>query len=153
MTLKSRRVGDDHVLTPTRGLVGGKETTELMAAADPIVAQGTPHIVVDLGEIDFVGSMGMSALVKIHTSCITRGGWLRLARISRRIHDALEITRLIMVFDTFDTIEEAIVGQVAQKESPPRAKEKKAAAPAAQVARDEAARTHGGEAGRTRHRS
>ena len=108
MNLETHVIGDVHVLTLHRNLAGGKETQELNAAADAIIAKGTPRIVIDLGKIDFLSSLGLSAFVKIHTSCINRGGWLRIARIGKRIHDVLLITRLVMVFETADTVEDAI---------------------------------------------
>lgn len=115
MNLETHRMGDVHVLTLHRNLAGGKETQELHAAVDAILGEGTPRIVIDLGKIDFLSSLGLSAFVKIHTSCVNRGGWMRIARVSKRIHNVLLITRLVMVFDTADTVEQAVASGRAEE--------------------------------------
>jgi anti-sigma B factor antagonist len=115
VNLETHVVEDVHVLTLHRNLAGGKETQELHAAVDAILARSTPRIVIDLGKVDFLSSLGLSAFVKIHTSCVNRGGWMRIARISKRIHNVLLITRLVMVFDTADTVEQAIASGRAEE--------------------------------------
>ena len=96
------------VLTPTRNLTGGTETEELLAAADQVLAQGTPRIVIDLGKVEWISSLGLAVLVTIHIRCTNRGGWMRLARVGHRIKSMLMVTKLILLFDTFDTVEEAL---------------------------------------------
>jgi anti-sigma B factor antagonist len=110
MNLDRETVGDVQVLTLKRSLTGGKETEELLAVADQIAAQGPPRIVIDLRKIDWIGSTGLGALVKVHVSCINREGWLRVAGIGKRIKNVFLVTRLILLFDTFETVDEAIAG-------------------------------------------
>ena len=96
------------VLTPNQNLTGSKETEELEAAANEVLKLDQPQIVIDLGKIDWVNSPGLGALVRIHVSCANRGGWMRVARVGKRIKNMLVITRVIMLFDTFDSPEEAV---------------------------------------------
>ncbi len=111
MNLEQHRVGDVHVLTPHKGLMGGEETRELSTAIQGIVASGAPKIVVDLGKVPFVNSTGLGALVAGHVSCKNREGWFRVARTTTRISNLFLITKLAFVFETFDSVEEALVGQ------------------------------------------
>ena len=108
MLVEQRSLGPVLVLTPTRNLTGGKETEELVAAAEQIRDQATPRIVIDLRKIEWISSPGLGALVKIHIGCAKRGGWMRLASVGKRVKDLLLVTRLIRLFDTFDTLEEAL---------------------------------------------
>jgi anti-anti-sigma factor len=110
MTLKRERRGDVHVVTPRTDLMGGHETHDLREAVQEIAAQAAPRIVVDLGEISWMNSLGLGALVAAHVTCSKRDGWLRIARIDRRIRSIFLITRLILILETFDTVEEAIAG-------------------------------------------
>jgi anti-anti-sigma factor len=96
------------VLTPHRELMGGNETRELREAVEEILAAGVPKIVVDLGNISWMNSLGVASLVATHVSCIKRGGWLRVARVGRRIHDIFLVTHLVRILDTYDTVEEAL---------------------------------------------
>ncbi len=110
MSFDMEKRGDVHVLTPRKDLSGGEETRELERAIQEIIAQGPPRIVIDLGKVSYVNSTGLGSLVAAHTSCRNRQGWLRLARIGKRINNLFLITRLAFVFETFDSVEEALAG-------------------------------------------
>ena len=88
------------VLIPRKNLTGGDETRELEQAIRGIADQGTPRIVVDLGNISYLSSAALGILVSAHMTCQRLEGWLRVARISKRIRDLLIISRLAMVFET-----------------------------------------------------
>jgi anti-sigma B factor antagonist len=103
--------GDIQLLTPRKDLMGGSETKELSDFIQEIVAKGEPKIVVDLGKVSFLNSTGLGALVAGHVSCKNHQGWLRLARSTKRISNLFLITKLAFVFETFETVEEALVGK------------------------------------------
>jgi anti-sigma B factor antagonist len=111
MKLGREQRGDAYVLTPHGDLMGGDETRELRQAVEEIVASGVPKIVVDLGNISWMNSVGVGSLVAAHVSCMKRGGWLRIARIGRRIHDIFLVSHLVFTLDTYDTVEEALAAE------------------------------------------
>jgi anti-anti-sigma factor len=96
------------VLVPQKDLKGGDETREVETEIKDAVAKGTPKVVVDLGKISFLNSTGLGALIAAHLSCQKNGGWLRVARTSKRINNLFLITRLNFVLDTYDTVEDAL---------------------------------------------
>jgi anti-sigma B factor antagonist len=110
MSLDKQVRGDIHVLTPRKNLQGGDETRELQQAVQEIVAIGVPKVVVDLGKISFLNSVGLGALVGAHTSCAKRSGWLRIAGIGSRIKNLFLVTKLTLVFDSYDSVDEAVAG-------------------------------------------
>ncbi len=110
MALEVEKRGDVHLLSPHKDLSGGEETREIERAVQEIVSQGTPHIIIDLGRVSYVNSAGLGSLVAAHTSCRNRQGWLRLAQIGKRIRNLFLITKLAFVFETFDTVDEALQG-------------------------------------------
>lgn len=110
MALDIEKRGDVHLLSPHKDLSGGEETREIERAIQEIVSQGTPRIVIDLGRVSYVNSAGLGSLVAAHTSCRNRQGWLRLAQTGKRIKNLFLITKLAFVFETFDTVEEALQG-------------------------------------------
>jgi anti-sigma B factor antagonist len=112
MNLEKRLVGDIHVLTPHKSLMGGEETRELSGAIQEIVSTaGQPKILIDLGKVSFLNSTGLGALVAGHVSCNNRQGWFRVARTTKRIDNLFLITKLSFVFETFDTVDEALQGE------------------------------------------
>jgi anti-sigma B factor antagonist len=110
MSLDREVRGEIEVLTPRKNLQGGGETKELQQVAQEIFARGVPRIVVDLGRISYMNSAGLGALVGLHSGCRSRQGWLRIARVSARIKDLFLVTKLTLVFDSYDSVEEAIEG-------------------------------------------
>lgn len=118
MNLDKRVIGDIHVITPHKNLLGGDETRELSTTIQDIVATSAPKIVIDLGKVSFLNSTGLGALVAGHVSCNNRQGWFRVARTTKRIDNLFLITKLSFVFETFDTVEEALVGENSRKDEP-----------------------------------
>ena len=111
MTLDREQRGDVHILTPRKNLQGGDETRDLQQAVQDIGGQGSvPKVVVDLGKISYMNSVGLGALVGAHTSCSNRKGWLRVARIGTRIKDLFLVTKLTLVFDSYESVDEAVDG-------------------------------------------
>jgi anti-sigma B factor antagonist len=110
MSLEKAKRGDKDVLTPKKDLSGGEETRELERAIQEIISQGVPMIVIDLGHVSYINSAGLGSLVALHTSCRNRQGFLRLAQIGKRIKNLFLITKLNFVFETFDSVEDALSG-------------------------------------------
>lgn len=110
MVLDKEKRGDVWILTPRKDLMGGEETRVLEQAIREIVSEGTPRIVCDLGRISYLNSTGLGSLVAAHMSCKNRQGFMRLANISKRIHNLFIITKLAFVFETFDSVDEAVAG-------------------------------------------
>jgi anti-anti-sigma factor len=65
-------------------------------------------VVLDLRRIDWVSSLGVEELRRIHYTCAQRNGWMRLACAGERITNIILTMRLDWVFDTFDTVDEAV---------------------------------------------
>jgi len=104
------RRGEIYIITPHKDLTDGHETREIEWAMDHILAEGPPHVVIDLGHVSFINSAALGTLVQALTSCTNRGGWFRVAQVGKRIHNLFLITRLSFAFDTYDTVEEALQG-------------------------------------------
>lgn len=65
-------------------------------------------IVLDLGEVPFMDSAGLGELVAAYTSAKRCGAIVKLANLTKKIDDLLDITRLSSVFETYESVEEAI---------------------------------------------
>lgn len=106
MNYETSLIGEVHVLTPTKNLVGGDETESLKAAVAEIAVIGGPRVVVDLGRIVWVSSLGIAGLMRARRTCIDQQGWFRLARLGKRIEHVIMTGGFI--FDTFETVEDAM---------------------------------------------
>lgn len=113
MTFDREQRGDVVVLTPKKDLQGGDETRALEGALAEILlasdaAKKPPLVVIDLSRISWLNSAGLGSLVKAHSSCSNRQGWVRLTGTGKRIKDLFLVTKLAFVFETFDTVDEAV---------------------------------------------
>jgi anti-sigma B factor antagonist len=67
-----------------------------------LLQQGHKHVLVNLGNVPYMDSAGLSELVQSYATTTRQGGQLKLLNTTRRIHDLLVITKLSTVFDLFD---------------------------------------------------
>ena len=74
------------------------------------VAEGRKRLVVDLGDVSFIDSSGLGALISGLKSARAAGGYLRIARASEQARLILELTTLHRVLPPFATVEEALAG-------------------------------------------
>jgi anti-sigma B factor antagonist len=68
----------------------------------------SPQIVLDLGNVTRIDSCGLGTLVALYASARRIGGDIKLANLGNHIREALQITRLVTVFEVFDNVEDAI---------------------------------------------
>lgn len=85
----------------------GDETEALRHKVKEMLEAGHARILLDLGEITYIDSVGLSTLVSSFTSARKAGGTLKLLHLPRGVHQLLQITRLSTVFEIFNDLETA----------------------------------------------
>jgi len=99
---------DGVMLLDLRGrLTLGEETEKLRGKVRQLVEGGYSRIILNLEEVSYIDSVGLSTLVASYTSARKQGGELKLLHLTKRVHDLLQITRLSTVFEIYDSLEEA----------------------------------------------
>ena len=73
-----------------------------------VVHQGGLNILVNLAGVDYVDSAGLGELVGAYTTVTRAGGKMKLLNLTKKMRDLLSITKLLTVFDTFDSEQEAL---------------------------------------------
>jgi anti-sigma B factor antagonist len=73
-----------------------------------LLQQGQRKLVLDLGNVSYVDSAGLGQLVQIHATTKSKGGALRLANVTKRLKDLLVVTKLVTVFDSYDSEADAV---------------------------------------------
>jgi anti-sigma B factor antagonist len=119
MATRSRHVGDIVVLDVSGRITLGEGNVILREIVRDLADKGSNRIVLNLNEVHYIDSSGLGELVKTHTTVRNKGGELKLASLSKRVHDLLEITRLSAVFDIQKDESSAI--QSFGGKAPPRA--------------------------------
>jgi len=88
-------------------IMGGEETTLFHGKLHEYINQSKKSVVIDLAKVDWMNSIGLGMLISALTTLRNAGGRLVLANIDK-IESILTITRLITVFDHYDSRDEAI---------------------------------------------
>lgn len=86
----------------------GDGSTLLRDTIRGLMANGEKQILVNLGEVSYIDSSGLGELVSAFTAVRGEGGELKLLRLTRKVHDLLQITKLYTVFDIHNDEAQAI---------------------------------------------
>lgn len=73
-----------------------------------LVQQGYKNVLLNLGEVSYVDSAGLGEIVQAYATVSKGGGALKLVNVTKRIKDLLAITKLLTVFETFDSEADAL---------------------------------------------
>jgi len=108
MQIEERAVGDVVVLDLKGRVTLGDGDELLKDKVNSLVNRGFKKIVLNLAEVPYVDSAGLGEIVRTYTTVSRQGGSLKLLNLTKRISDLLSITKLLTVFETFDTENEAL---------------------------------------------
>lgn len=89
-------------------IMGGPDATLLNEKLYELIDAKKTKVVANLKKVDWMNSSGLGILIGGLTTMRNNGGDLKLANITDRIQSLLMITKLLSVFETFDTTEKAI---------------------------------------------
>jgi anti-sigma B factor antagonist len=84
-------------------IVLGEESNALREELKGLIAAGKKKIVLNMAEIDYIDSSGLGALVAAHLSAKTAGASIRLCDLGNKFHEVLQLTKLLTIFDVYDT--------------------------------------------------
>lgn len=108
MNIKERVIDGVSVLDLSGKIVLGEGDLQVKDRIKDLLAEGQKQILLNLGEVSYVDSAGLGALISSYTTVKREGGQLKLVNLTKRIQDLLAITKLITVFDCFDGEKEAL---------------------------------------------
>lgn len=108
MQIAERQSGSVTVLDLSGRITLGEDSTLLKDKLHSLLHQGKKHVLLNLGEVQYVDSAGLGALVSAYTTVTREGGALKLASITKKLEDLLSITKLLTVFETYDSEDEAL---------------------------------------------
>ncbi len=108
MEIAERKVSDVTILDLSGKMTLGEGDEMLKQAINTLLAAGTKKLILNLGNVPYIDSAGLGEVVRTHTTVSRQGGSLKLLNLTKRIEDLLSITKLLTVFDTYDSEAEAI---------------------------------------------
>ncbi|MBI4442883.1 MAG: STAS domain-containing protein, partial [Acidobacteria bacterium] len=67
-----------------------------------ILSRGQHKILLNLGDVSYIDSSGLGTLVSGYSSVTGRQGQMKLLNLTKKVHDLLQVTKLLTVFEVFD---------------------------------------------------
>lgn len=108
MEIAERTVSDVTVLDLKGKMTLGEGDELLKDKINSMLASGKKKLVLNLEGVPYIDSAGLGEIVRTYTTVSRQGGSLKLLNLTKRIEDLLSITKLLTVFETFDSEAEAV---------------------------------------------
>ena len=108
MQITERSIGDVMILDLKGKITLGAGDELLKDKVNSLVNQGHKKLLLNLAEVPYLDSAGLGEVVRAYTTVSRQGGSLKLLNLTKRITDLLSITKLLTVFETFESDEEAV---------------------------------------------
>ncbi len=110
MSVKTRTIlnGKIGIIEVKGSLVGDKDTDEFREAVADLIEQGNKSLVIDLHKVNYMNSSGIGSVIAVHSSYNKNGGAVKLAGLTSNVQNLFVVTKLIDVFDVFDSVDQAV---------------------------------------------
>ena len=108
MLIEERVVGDVTILDLKGKITLGEGDEALKDKINSLTLQDRRRILLNLEGVPYIDSAGLGEIVRTYTTVSRQGGQLTLVNLTKRIEDLLSITKLLTVFETFDSEKDAL---------------------------------------------
>jgi anti-sigma B factor antagonist len=108
MKISNRQVDGVTILDLSGRITLGEGSVQLRDAVRDLLSKGSKYILLNLADVNYIDSSGIGELVSAFTTVRNQGGELKLLKLTKKVHDLLQITKLYTVFDIKDDEAEAI---------------------------------------------
>ena len=108
LNINERQAGDVTVLDMSGKITIGEGSVSLRSAIRRLLEEGKKRILLNLAGISYVDSSGIGELVSSYTAINKEGGQLKLLNLTQKIQDLLTITKLLTVFDVYESEADAL---------------------------------------------
>jgi anti-sigma B factor antagonist len=100
LEITQREMNGIYLLALKGRLVLGEESGGLLTMIDDLLACGATRFVLNLEQVNYVDSAGLGALIEMHRKTKAKGGSVKLCHLRPNLRQALEMARLLPIFET-----------------------------------------------------
>ena len=108
MNITERQASDVTVLDLEGKILLGEGDVQLKQHVADLIARGIKRVILNCNQVPYMDSSGLGEVVRCYTAIKRAGGELKLLNLTKRLIDLFTITKLITVFETFDSEDQAI---------------------------------------------
>jgi anti-sigma B factor antagonist len=102
LTIASREVDGVIILDLNGRITLGEGSVQLRDAIRGLISKGQKNILLNLAEVNYIDSSGLGELVSAFTTAKNQQAEVKLLKLSKKVHDLLQLTKLYTVFDIKD---------------------------------------------------
>lgn len=110
LEITRREVNDVYILELSGRLALGDESTGFRTSVEELLSSGATKIVINLEHVHYVDSAGLGALIEAHRRTKAKGGRLKICNLGPKFKQALELARLLPIFEACSTEAAALAG-------------------------------------------
>ncbi len=110
LEITRREVNDVYILELSGRLALGDESTGFRTSVEELLSSGATKIVINLEHVHYVDSAGLGALIEAHRKTKAKGGRLKICNLGPKFKQALELARLLSIFEACSTEAAALAG-------------------------------------------
>ena len=109
-SIKASEISDKGIviLEPKGNFVGGDDTDELRESIKKYSELENKKLIIDLGDVLYLNSTALGVLISAHANYSKREGKIKLCQLNKNLENLFVITKLALIFDSYNTKEEAI---------------------------------------------
>lgn len=107
LKMETRQVNGVTVVTCHGRITFGEDAAALRENLKRLLSSSR-QIVLNLSEVSYIDSGGLGTLVGVYSSARSAGADIKLTGLGQRLRDVLQVTKLVTVFEAYDTDKEAI---------------------------------------------
>jgi anti-sigma B factor antagonist len=108
MVIEQRNVGSVTVLDMKGKFALGDGDGLLKDKINSLIQQGLKQIALNLGGVSYMDSAALGELIASHSTVTRNGGQVKIFNLTKRVSDLLAITKVLTIFDVFDSEQEAL---------------------------------------------
>lgn len=108
MKVDVKDFGEVSAIQVKGNLMGGPETIAVHDKVKELIKEGKKRVVIDLSNVKWMNSSGLGTMMGCLTSLRNASGDLKLCGVAEKVKSLFMITKLITLFDTYDSAEEAV---------------------------------------------
>ena len=110
LNMKERQAGDVTILDMDGKITIGEGSVALRSAIRRLLEEGKKKVLLNLAGVGYIDSSGIGELVSSYTAINKEAGQLKLLNLTQKLQDLLTITKLLTVFDVYESESEALNG-------------------------------------------
>ena len=108
LNISERQAGDVTILDMDGKITIGEGSVALRTAIRRLLEEGKKKILLNLARVGYIDSSGIGELVSSYTAINKENGELKLLNLTQKLQDLLTITKLLTVFDVYESEDEAL---------------------------------------------